>query len=66
MSWLKQYPDAAKVLAEFPARNIQFQAPQHWFDTIPNPTPPFYPMKLIVVWNLNARVMLDSANKDWI
>eukprot|EP00983_Pelagomonas_calceolata_P008543 279736-Pelagomonas_calceolata.AAC.1 len=29
MSWLNQYPNTAKVLAKFPARKIQFQAPQH-------------------------------------
>ena len=66
MTWIRKYPDVAKVLAKFLARKIQFQAPQHWFDeTIPNPTPPSYPMQLIVVWNRTARVMLDSANKDW-
>mmetsp|Transcript_1067 Transcript_1067/g.2389 ORF Transcript_1067/g.2389 Transcript_1067/m.2389 type:complete len:233 (-) Transcript_1067:691-1389(-) len=65
MSWLNHCPDLAKVLAKFPTKNIQFQAPQHWFDTISKPSPHSYPMQLIVVWNLNARVMLDSANKDW-
>eukprot|EP00983_Pelagomonas_calceolata_P021936 688595-Pelagomonas_calceolata.AAC.1 len=65
MSRLNHYPDLAKVLAKFPARNIQFQTPQHWFDTIPNPTLPSHPLQLIVVWNLNARVAQDSTNKDW-
>eukprot|EP00983_Pelagomonas_calceolata_P035223 1101449-Pelagomonas_calceolata.AAC.1 len=65
MSWLDHYPDLAEVLAKFPTKNIQFQALQHWFDTISKPSPPSYPMQLIVVWNLNARAMLDSANKDW-
>eukprot|EP00983_Pelagomonas_calceolata_P011825 380562-Pelagomonas_calceolata.AAC.2 len=66
MSWLNHHPDVAKVLAKFPAGNIQFQIPRHWFDAISNPTLPSYPMQLIIVWNLNARIMLDSANKDWI
>eukprot|EP00983_Pelagomonas_calceolata_P028350 888306-Pelagomonas_calceolata.AAC.1 len=32
---------------------------------MPNPTLPSYPMQIIVVWNLDAREALDSANKDW-
>eukprot|EP00983_Pelagomonas_calceolata_P050212 1141855-Pelagomonas_calceolata.AAC.1 len=38
------YPGLAKVLAEFPAGNIQFQTPQHCFDAMPNPTLPSYPI----------------------
>jgi hypothetical protein len=64
MSWLTQYPHLAEVRAKFPARNIQLQAPQHWFDTIPNSTPPSYPMQLFVVWNPNAREALNTADKD--
>eukprot|EP00983_Pelagomonas_calceolata_P004920 161366-Pelagomonas_calceolata.AAC.1 len=26
-NWLNQYPDLAKVLAKFPTKNFQFQAP---------------------------------------
>eukprot|EP00983_Pelagomonas_calceolata_P011460 369189-Pelagomonas_calceolata.AAC.2 len=65
MSWLNHYPGLAKVLAKLPARNIQFQRPHHWFNAMPNPTLPSYHMQLIVVWNLNARKALDSANKNW-
>eukprot|EP00983_Pelagomonas_calceolata_P007726 252077-Pelagomonas_calceolata.AAC.1 len=65
MSWLNHCPGLTKVLAKFPAGNIQFQAPRHWLNTIPNPTLPSYPMQLINVWNLNAREALDSANKNW-
>eukprot|EP00983_Pelagomonas_calceolata_P038942 1136981-Pelagomonas_calceolata.AAC.3 len=65
MTWFNHYPDLAKLLAKFPTRNVQFQSPQHWFDTISNPTPPSYPMQLIVVWSLNARVMLDAHRLSW-
>eukprot|EP00983_Pelagomonas_calceolata_P035209 1100694-Pelagomonas_calceolata.AAC.1 len=66
MSWLNHYPGLVQVLAKFPAGNIQFQTPQHWFKTIPNPAQASYPMQLIVVWNLHAREALDNANKDWL
>eukprot|EP00983_Pelagomonas_calceolata_P008782 285950-Pelagomonas_calceolata.AAC.1 len=63
LTWLNHYR-LAKVFAKLPAGNIQFQTPQHWFDSIPNPTLPSYSMQLIVVWNLNDKEALDSANKD--
>eukprot|EP00983_Pelagomonas_calceolata_P028627 896490-Pelagomonas_calceolata.AAC.1 len=47
MSWLNHYPGIVQVLAKFPASKIQFQAPQHWFNTMPNPAQPSYPMQLI-------------------
>eukprot|EP00983_Pelagomonas_calceolata_P000711 25735-Pelagomonas_calceolata.AAC.1 len=65
MSWLNHYPNLAKVLAKCSARNIQFQTLQHWFNAMPTPILPSYPMQLIVVWNHNVREAFDSANKDW-
>eukprot|EP00983_Pelagomonas_calceolata_P101880 1158746-Pelagomonas_calceolata.AAC.6 len=49
MSWPNHYPGLVQVLAKFPAENIQFQTPQHWFNTIPTPAQTSYPMQLIVV-----------------
>eukprot|EP00983_Pelagomonas_calceolata_P120643 1160726-Pelagomonas_calceolata.AAC.9 len=66
MSWLNHCPGLVQVLAKFPAGKIQLQAPQHWFNTIPNPAQFSYPMQLIVVRNLHAREALDNANKDWL
>eukprot|EP00983_Pelagomonas_calceolata_P007921 258593-Pelagomonas_calceolata.AAC.1 len=66
MSWLNHCPGLVQVLAKFPAGKIQFQAPQHWSNTIPNPAQPSYPMQLIAVWSLHAREALDNANKDWL
>eukprot|EP00983_Pelagomonas_calceolata_P024931 783967-Pelagomonas_calceolata.AAC.1 len=66
MSWLNHYPGLVQVLAKFPAGNILFLTPQHWFNTIPNPAQPSYPMQLIVIWNLHARKELDNAKKNWL
>eukprot|EP00983_Pelagomonas_calceolata_P023235 732019-Pelagomonas_calceolata.AAC.1 len=65
-SWLYHCPGLKQVLAKFPAGNIQFQTPKHWFNTIPNSAQPSYPMQLIVAWNLHAREALDNAKENWL
>eukprot|EP00983_Pelagomonas_calceolata_P038853 1136944-Pelagomonas_calceolata.AAC.2 len=37
MTWSYNHPGNVKVLAKFPARHIQFELPQYWFNAIPDP-----------------------------
>jgi hypothetical protein len=64
ISWLNAYPNQVKVLAKFPAGSIKFEAPQHWFDTLPAAGHAKNPMQLIVVWNQIAVEALDNANTN--
>eukprot|EP00983_Pelagomonas_calceolata_P050191 1141846-Pelagomonas_calceolata.AAC.1 len=71
MNWPVQFPwinnciGYIKVLAKFPARYMKLELPKYWFNAIPIPTHPTYPIQLIVVWNQQAREALLNANESW-
>lgn len=44
--------------------NIQFQTPGHLFNTVSNLKLPSFPMHPVVVWNPDAKEVLDCVNKD--